>query len=73
MHADATPPELSAWQLHALDAVAASKLASEAVFGGGAALAARHLHHRRSEDLDFFLPRELEDGELRPLRPDRTA
>ncbi len=50
-----------------LDAVARSKLASEVVFGGGAALAVRHLHHRRSEDLDFFLPRELENGELRPL------
>lgn len=61
------PPELSAWQLQALDAVARSKLASEVVFGGGAALAARHLHHRRSEDLDFFLPREIEDGELHPL------
>jgi predicted nucleotidyltransferase component of viral defense system len=61
------PVELSAWQLQVLDAVAASKLASEVVFGGGAALAVRHLHHRRSEDLDFFLPRELEDGELRPL------
>lgn len=64
---DATPPELATWQLNALDAVAQSKLAHEVVFGGGAALAARHLHHRRSEDLDFFLPRELEDGELRPL------
>ncbi len=55
------------WQLQVLDAVARSKLSSEVVFGGGAALAVRHLHHRRSEDLDFFLPRELEAGELRPL------
>lgn len=63
----AATPELAAWQLYVLDEVARSKLASEVVFGGGAALAVRHLHHRRSEDLDFFLPRELEDGELRPL------
>ena len=67
VRADTAPPELAAWQLQAIDAVARSKLASEVVFGGGAALAVRHLHHRRSEDLDFFLPRELEDGELRPL------
>lgn len=37
------------------------------MFGGGAALAALHLHHRTSEDLDFFLARELEAGELAPL------
>lgn len=67
MRTEAAPPELTAWQIHVLDAVARSKLASEVVFGGGAALAVRHLHHRRSEDLDFFLSRELEDGELQPL------
>ena len=39
----------------------------ELVFGGGAALAALHLHHRTSEDLDFFSMRELEPGELSPL------
>ena len=65
--AGAAPAELTAWQLQVLDAVARSKLASEVVFGGGAAPAVRHLHHRRSEDLDFFLTRELESGELRPL------
>jgi predicted nucleotidyltransferase component of viral defense system len=64
---EAALPELAAWQLQVIDAVARSKLASEVVFGGGAALAVRHLHHRRSEDLDFFLPRELEEGELRSL------
>jgi predicted nucleotidyltransferase component of viral defense system len=37
------------------------------VFGGGAALAALHLHHRKSEDLDFFITRELEPGELATL------
>ena len=50
-----------------LDEVAGSSLASEAVFGGGAALAARHLHHRRSEDVDFFFTREVTAGEVRPL------
>ena len=44
--------------------IAASPLAREAVFGGGAALAALDLHHRRSEDLDFFLSRELEMSEV---------
>ena len=50
-----------------LGAVAASSLGREVVFGGGAALAAIHLHHRTSEDLDFFLTRELEPTELAPL------
>ena len=63
----AETPELAAWQRESLAAVAGSKLGSEVVFGGGAALAACHLHHRRSEDLDFFVTRELEVGELRPL------
>lgn len=34
--------------------MAASDVARGLVFGGGAALAAIHLHHRTSEDLDFF-------------------
>jgi predicted nucleotidyltransferase component of viral defense system len=51
----------------ALDAVAASGLSSEVVLGGGVALAALHLHHPRSEDLDFFLEREVEAGDLQPL------
>lgn len=62
-----TPPELADWQIAAVDAVARSSLAREVVFGGGAALSVLHLHHRRSEDLDFFLTRELEPAELRPL------
>ncbi len=33
------------WVEEKLDAVAASKLSRELVFGGGAALAALHLHH----------------------------
>jgi predicted nucleotidyltransferase component of viral defense system len=60
-------PELSAWQRRALDVVAASSLAPEIVFGGGAALAAVHLHHRTSEDLDFFLARPLEPREAEPV------
>lgn len=39
----------------------------ELVFGGGAALAALHLHHRTSEDLDFFATRQIEPTELAPL------
>jgi predicted nucleotidyltransferase component of viral defense system len=34
--------------------VVESDIAPELAFGGGAALAAIHLHHRTSEDLDFF-------------------
>jgi predicted nucleotidyltransferase component of viral defense system len=37
------------------------------VFGGGAALAAVHLHHRTSADVDFFVDRELPADELGPL------
>jgi predicted nucleotidyltransferase component of viral defense system len=55
------------WQARAIDKVAASSLGREVVFGGGAALAALHLHHRMSEDLDFFMSRELEAAELSPL------
>jgi predicted nucleotidyltransferase component of viral defense system len=45
--------------------VGASALAPELVFGGGAALASIHLHHRTSEDLDFFL--------MRPVDPEEAA
>lgn len=37
------------------------------MFGGGAALAAIHLHHRTSADVDFFVGREVSVDELRPL------
>ena len=62
-----TPPELRPWQVLVLDAVAASPLGAELTFGGGTALAAVHLHHRVSEDLDFFAMREIGDHELRPI------
>ena len=42
-------------------------MAREATFGGATALAVLYLHHRRSEDLDFFLTREVEPAELRAL------
>ena len=42
-------------------------LAREATFGGGTALSAVYLHHRFSEDLDFFLPREATPVEMRAL------
>jgi predicted nucleotidyltransferase component of viral defense system len=60
-------PELQDWQTDILARVARSRLAGEVVFGGGAALAAVYLHHRTSEDLDFFLMREIEPVELRTL------
>jgi predicted nucleotidyltransferase component of viral defense system len=63
----ARPPELAVWQDRAIDKVAASAISKEIVFGGGAALAALHLHHRTSEDLDFFTARELEPAELSSL------
>jgi predicted nucleotidyltransferase component of viral defense system len=44
--------------------VGESALAPELAFGGGAALAAIHLHHRTSEDLDFFLMRPLDPLEV---------
>jgi hypothetical protein len=58
------PPELAAWQDRALRAVSESDIAPELTFGGGAALAAIHLHHRTSEDLDFFLTRPLDPLEV---------
>jgi predicted nucleotidyltransferase component of viral defense system len=64
------PPELVEWQVAVLHSVAATSLADEAVFGGGAALAVRHLHHRTSEDLDFFFRREIEPADLRALKRD---
>ena len=47
--------------------VGESDLAPELAFGGGAALAAIHLHHRTSEDLDFFLTRPLDPLEVEQL------
>lgn len=47
--------------------MASSTLGQELVFGGGAALAALHLHHRTSEDLDFFATRPIEPTELAPF------
>jgi predicted nucleotidyltransferase component of viral defense system len=61
------PRELSAWQQRALGVVAESGLAKELAFGGGAALAAVHLHHRTSEDLDFFLMRPVEPHEAESI------
>lgn len=53
--------------------MASSALRSEVVFGGGAALAALHLHHRTSEDVDFFVMRQLEPVELEPLARSLTT
>lgn len=61
------PRELRSWQSRVLAAVAAMPLAREATFGGRAALSVAYLHHRRSEDLDFFLQREPTAEDLVPL------
>jgi predicted nucleotidyltransferase component of viral defense system len=55
----ARPPELRPWQVELLDAVAGSPLAAEITFGGATALSVIYLHHRVSDDLDFFLAREV--------------
>jgi predicted nucleotidyltransferase component of viral defense system len=47
--------------------VSGAPLARQATFGGGTALSAVYLHHRFSEDLDFFLPREASPVEVRAL------
>jgi predicted nucleotidyltransferase component of viral defense system len=60
----AHPPELLDWQVDVLARVARARLAKELVFAGGAALSAVHLHHRLSEDLDFFARRELGETDL---------
>jgi predicted nucleotidyltransferase component of viral defense system len=61
------PPELAVWQERALAAVSESDVAPDLTFGGGAALATIHLHHRTSEDLDFFLKRPLDPLEIEQL------
>ncbi|HKY37903.1 MAG TPA: nucleotidyl transferase AbiEii/AbiGii toxin family protein [Polyangiaceae bacterium] len=61
------PRELSAWQKHALLEVGRTPLGREATFGGATALSVAYLHHRRSEDLDFFLTREPAIADLAPL------
>ena len=60
--------DLTGWQAKALRAIRTSALAPELVFGGGAALSSVFLHHRLSEDLDFFLRRQLEPADLASLK-----
>ena len=50
---------LSRQQSLALKVIAASPLAKDFYFTGGTALAHFYLHHRRSEDLDFFNHQEF--------------
>jgi hypothetical protein len=61
------PPELAQWQLDVIERVARSKLEPEVVLGRGVALSVVHLHHRRSDDVDFFLQREVDAVDLRPI------
>ena len=57
-------PELADWQARVLEDIRSVALARELVFGGGSALSALYLHHRASEDLDFFLRRALQPADL---------
>lgn len=59
--------ELSTWQRRVLDIVKDSSIPEIAKFGGGAALSAVFLHHRRTADLDFFLDRPLQPADLRGI------
>ena len=61
------PPELLAWQAAVIAEVAKTPLAGVVTFGGRTALAVAYLHHRLSEDIDFFCLREVEQHELLPL------
>lgn len=47
-----------------VSAVAKSNLAKQFYFTGGTALAACYLHHRESEDLDFFSETDFENQEV---------
>lgn len=60
---ESEPVVLTAWQAKAVDVVAGMALAREIRFGGATALSAVHLQHRRSVDLDFFLPREVTEAD----------
>ena len=64
------PRELTAWQVAAVDVVARSALGSKVTFGGGTALAVAYLHHRPSEDLDFFSIDEIDQREVAPVARD---
>jgi hypothetical protein len=66
-------PELERWQVAMLEAVARSPLARAATFGGATALAAVYLHHRRSEDIDLFLPRDATRAEIAIVTPARAT
>lgn len=61
---------LSPRQLTFLDVVKASPNITEAfTLSGGAALAAFYLHHRLSEDLDFFSQEEVDPLAIEALFP----
>lgn len=61
-------PELKAWQNRLLDAIAISPVAGRCTFGGATALSAVYLHHRTSEDLDFFFPTEVSTSDVAIVR-----
>jgi predicted nucleotidyltransferase component of viral defense system len=60
----AQPPELTPWQVKVVDLIARDPLAKVVTFGGGTALSAAYLHHRLSEDIDFFSLREIQQYEI---------
>ena len=51
---------LTPQQIHALKLISQTKLARQFYFSGGTALSYYYLHHRLSEDLDFFNPDEFD-------------
>lgn len=56
---------LSDFQFKALDLFKKSSLAKSFYLAGGTALAEFYLHHRKSEDLDFFTQEELDLNRLK--------
>ena len=64
------PRELTGWQVAAVDIVARSALGTAVTFGGGTALAVAYLHHRPSEDLDFFAMHEVDQRDVAPVARD---
>ncbi len=56
------PSGLEPHQAQVLTTIAQSLPSSDFYFSGGTALSAFHLHHRRSEDLDFFAEQEFDSA-----------
>lgn len=55
---------LTAMQKKTLQCIAESNLSKQFYFTGGTALASTYLHHRKSEDLDFFSEQEFDTQQI---------